>query len=545
MKIVGIVLLATIVLQMLYPRTVMPPNSSIAGSYLGLKSRTSALNTIAQQGKDGSITVKVGAQSFSTTLQEMGVTVDAEKTLKQAVRYPWYLRLVPFTIFKRHSLPSVALQSKDASKTNSFVTGLTKYDVAPVNAGVTLADTNISVTEAKNGISYSSNNQGAVIANAQLFPDKRIVLKGEVVKPKVTNDAANKTAEVIKKQLATQFTVSVENQVQTVEPKILATWITTAPDEKTGSLNVVYNKEKIRDYLQPFAEKIYVAGVAKKVSTVDGEVVSEIGGSPGKAMKLDASIDEVVKALTASQGAAKTIVQAVTPVSVVSATYTRTSKGLQALLNDWAKNHKGKFYVSLKTTAGDINAAYNATTKVYPASIYKMFVADVAYNKALQGQLDLNAVTPTGKTIAECIDLMIVRSDNPCAYAVGDAIGWEANNGFLASQGFGSTTLKKQAWNTNANDIANLMIKLNSGSLIGDYTSTLLSMMQRQVYRTGIPAGSAGAVADKVGFIDEFNHDAGIVYHPNGSYALVIMTSGSNFSQIAELSRQISNVMKQ
>src|SRR5690606_8794078 len=126
--------------------------------------------------------------------------------------------------------------------------------------------------------------------------------------------------------------------------------------------------------------------------------------------------------------------------------------------------------VSLKTTVGDINAAYNATTKVYPASIYKMFVADVAYNKALQGQLDLNAVTPTGKTIAECIDLMIVRSDNPCAYAVGDAIGWEANNGFLASQGFGSTTLKKQAWNTNANDIANLMIKLNSGSLIGDYT---------------------------------------------------------------------------
>jgi beta-lactamase class A len=230
----------------------------------------------------------------------------------------------------------------------------------------------------------------------------------------------------------------------------------------------------------------------------------------------------------------------------VTASYTRTSKGLQALINDWVKNHKGSYNIAMRTTAGDISASYNAGGKIYPASIYKLFVADVAYTKAANGQLDLNTPTSTGQTIDGCIELMIVRSDNNCAYAVGDAIGWDANNGFLASQGFGSTTLKQHVWTTNANDILNLLLKLQNGSLIdANYTSALLSKMSRQIYRSGIPAGSAGAVADKVGFVDNYNHDAGIVYHPNGTYALVIMTTNSNFSNIADLARQISNVMKQ
>lgn len=70
-------------------------------------------------------------------------------------------------------------------------------------------------------------------------------------------------------------------------------------------------------------------------------------------------------------------------------------------------------------------------------------------------------------------------------------------------------------------------------------------MMNRQIYRAGIPAGSAGSVANKVGFLGGLNHDAAIVYHPKGSYALVVLSSGSSFSAIADLARKISTIMNQ
>jgi beta-lactamase class A len=181
---------------------------------------------------------------------------------------------------------------------------------------------------------------------------------------------------------------------------------------------------------------------------------------------------------------------------------------------------------------------------LYPASIYKLYLADVVYDKITKGNMSLSDKAMTGKTVKQCIDLMIVQSDNPCAHALGDIVSWSNNNQFLASQGFGSTTLKKSGSMTTANDTANFLIKLQTGSLISPvHTSSLLSMMKRQIYRSGIPAGSSGPVANKVGFINELNHDAGIVYHPRGNYVLVIMTKNSSYANIADLSKHIYNLM--
>ena len=545
-EVVGFASLAIILIQLVYPGSKMLPNTQIGGKSYSFAAKSSTASSLVKTGKDAKVTVRVGKDTVSTSMTDMGISIDAQKTTAPVINYPWYWRLIPLTIFAPHHSPDFAVKSDNSEKTKAFVAGLEKYGVAPINASIAITGTDVIVVNGNTGLSYSGGNQQSFLTKARLTPAFSINLSAQTTQPKVGNKAAQKTADIIKKQIGTQFTVAVENQVETVKPETLAGWITTTPDEAKGTLAIGYTKDKIKEYLQPYADKVYVAGVAKKVTTVDGVVTSEVGGSPGRAMKLDSSVEEVVKSLTASQSTAKTIVQAVTPTQVVSASYTRTSKGLQALLEAWTKAHKGSYNIALRTTTGDISASLNSSSKIYPASIYKLFVADVAYNKAASGQLDLNAEVMSGKSASACIELMIVRSDNPCAYAVGDAIGWEANNGFLASQGLGSTTLKQHSWNTNANDILNLLLKLQNGSLVNsEYRATLLDMMSRQIYRSGIPAGSAGGVADKVGFIDNYNHDAGIVYHPNGTYALVIMTTNSSFSNVADLARQISNVMKQ
>ena len=545
-KIVAIVLGALVAVQVFYPRSYTLPNTSIVGSYSGFRSRGSVEDGINRVSDSSKLTILVGKEKINTSMPEVGVKIDAKKTITPVLRYPFWQRLIPFSLFLPHTSANYAIASDNAQKTKGFVASLQKHDLAPVNANVTLKGETVNVAPAKEGFSYSDGGQVKALEQAGMDRDFTIRLSKQVTQAKITTQSAQKTADTITKQLKAQFTISVENQVETVERTEVASWIIVTPDDSKGQLVIGYDKEKIKPYLQPYADKVYVAGVAKKVTTLDGQVVSEVSGSPGRAMKLDASVDEVVKALTAAQGSAKTIVQAVTPAAQVTANYTRTSKGLQVLINDWVKAHKGTYYISLKTAAGDITASHNAAARIYPASIYKTYLADVAYAKAANGQLDLNAEVVPGKSAAACIDLMIVRSDNPCAYAVGDAVGWDANNGLLASQGFGSTTLKKQGWNTTANDTVNFMIKLNNGGLLNaEHTSSLLGMMHRQIYRNGIAAGSAGSVANKVGFIDNYNHDAGIVYHPNGTYALVIMTTSSSFASIADLSRQISNVMSQ
>ena len=73
----------------------------------------------------------------------------------------------------------------------------------------------------------------------------------------------------------------------------------------------------------------------------------------------------------------------------------------------------------------------------------------------------------------------------------------------------------------------------------------LIAAMKGNVYRSGIPAGVNGTVADKVGFMDGLLHDAAIVYGPNGTYALTIMTNGSSWATIADLAKQIDQLRAQ
>jgi len=63
--------------------------------------------------------------------------------------------------------------------------------------------------------------------------------------------------------------------------------------------------------------------------------------------------------------------------------------------------------------------------------------------------------------------------------------------------------------------------------------------MKRNVYRQGIPAGTSATVADKVGFLNALVHDAAIVYSSKGTYVLTIMTDGSSWANVAELTRKI------
>jgi hypothetical protein len=89
--------------------------------------------------------------------------------------------------------------------------------------------------------------------------------------------------------------------------------------------------------------------------------------------------------------------------------------------------------------------------------------------------------------------------------------------------------------------------KLNAGSLMNATdTASLLDKMQRQVYRSAIPAGSVGStVQDKVGFYGAYWHDAAIVHTAKATYILVVFTNGPGAGAIKDLAAQIQQTINQ
>ena len=71
--------------------------------------------------------------------------------------------------------------------------------------------------------------------------------------------------------------------------------------------------------------------------------------------------------------------------------------------------------------------------------------------------------------------------------------------------------------------------------LNGNDLARLGDAMEQQEFREGIPAGVGSAVVwDKVGFLDQYLHDAAVVKSDKGEMILVILTAGGSWETIAE-----------
>ena len=71
----------------------------------------------------------------------------------------------------------------------------------------------------------------------------------------------------------------------------------------------------------------------------------------------------------------------------------------------------------------------------------------------------------------------------------------------------------------------------------------LRSALAANVHRLGIPAGSGGQVLNKPGWIDGYIHDAAIVRHPQGTYVLSIMSEGSSWESLANITRDLESAL--
>jgi beta-lactamase class A len=194
---------------------------------------------------------------------------------------------------------------------------------------------------------------------------------------------------------------------------------------------------------------------------------------------------------------------------------------------------------------GDMSAKnvleINVDEQFTAASTYKLFTAYLMLSAVETGAWSWqNPIA--GTTLSECFDRMIVKSDNACPLAYLERVSYSGANATLRNMGFGSTVLAYDMLTT-ARDLTTFLGMIYDQKILSpESNERLLKAMRQQIFRNGIPAGigDAGVVADKVGFLDSYLNDAGIVYRSKGDYILVILTQNSSWAAIADVTALIN-----
>lgn len=543
-KYVGIGLVAIVLMQFLYPHSRALPGVRVASSPVGGGSIDTIVKQLNNEYKSAKLNVKTAGKTITTSYDEAGVSIDAKASAASAISYGWSERLIPFSsVFIMTHRNSEMQMKYDDDRLSYFAQQTSKSTyVAPVNATVAIKGSTVVLVPSKPSKTYSKNAIIEAIKQAKHQP-LTIAEVSPVVKsaPRTDNEVKG-VLQQAQKAVDTPLTLTFDNERKTVARSEIATWIDFSEDATTKQLKLALKNDVVQKYLDTIQGKIYKAPGTTTVQMVDNVEVSRTVGATGHGIDNAKAIALITDALHAGKETAVAVpIATLQPNIVYNRSYSKTSAGLQALLATLASSNG--FGISVIDPGRGISASVNGTKRFEAASTYKLFVAYAIFQQINSGAMHWTDAI-NGKSVEQCFDDMIVKSDNPCAIAFGNKIGWGNIDNMIHSAGFNGTTVSGSTKYTNATDLAAFLQRLQAGALFnGPDTDRLVGAMKRQIYRAGIPAGTGLAVADKVGFVDDVIHDAGIVYGPNGPYIMVVMTSNSSWGAIANAARQINTFL--
>jgi len=211
---------------------------------------------------------------------------------------------------------------------------------------------------------------------------------------------------------------------------------------------------------------------------------------------------------------------------------------LQDIVNKAVQKNTTKLHLTVVYPKENLRAGHNDQKPVVAASLYKLFVAYEVYHQVDDNKLNLNdrlSEVAVGKTINECLKLMITVSDNDCGKALGLKVGWAFLDKRLREEGYPATVLNNYDSAgeingdkyTSASDVAKLLVRLYNKELLSPNSSTaFIDLLKQQKVRDRLPRGlPAGTVmANKNGELYGYMHDAGVVYGAKAEYIIVLMT---------------------
>ncbi len=256
------------------------------------------------------------------------------------------------------------------------------------------------------------------------------------------------------------------------------------------------------------------------------------------------------------------------PINTVISTITPIEdKELGQAVQNALMGTYGSYGVVIKNLKTAEQYTLQENTQYAAASLYKLWVMAATYKQIKDGKLNDNdilsenvAVLNTkfqippesaelkeGKitlSVHDALEKMINISDNYAALLLTEKIRLSTISLFLIDNGFSQSSISENGKPpmTTPHDIALYFEKLYNGRLIdANYSNKMISLLREQKLNDKIPRYLPYEVnvAHKTGELDEYTHDAGIVYVNNYDYIIVVL-SKSDDPELAAI--RIANV---
>jgi beta-lactamase class A len=545
----GIFLIFQILAQLFYPSYLTLPLARYNREPYGLKHRDDMV--MMEQSKFVSTRLELTGSygKEQVDLIKLGGRLDESANFNNLSYYPKKWRWVPFSIlFWRPDVLTLPITFDDKPLLNYTLNYSKKHSKKATDASISIRDGNISIKDGKKGLSVDANKLRLAIKNKYI--DTSGIVRLDVPEASIEPSASSADLLHVRQQaediISKHIVVSVAGRQEEFIPskEQLASWLRVV--EESGKVKLDVDSQVFGDFIDAMDKLVAKPAGQTIVSVVDDrEVLRQEGVTGERVNRLD--FEQKMSSILFRPGVYKYIsidLEPIMPEVKTSYSFSHTQAGLQAKLREIGRRYDTR--ISLQQLNGEgWGASYRGTESIPSASTYKLYIALRLFDEIKSGRLNWQS-SVLGTTVDGCFHQMIVVSTNQCAEEWIRQFGRTALNSFLYERGISQATTftAEGAIRTSSDDLLRTIIGINDGSLAGGYErDKLLDMMGRQIWRQGIPSGTQGWTANKVGFLWDYVHDTGIVHHPKGVYAISIMTKGANYGIIAKITRELEAQM--
>lgn len=537
--------------QLLFPSDRMLPFTRINGLDYSLWSKADVLRDLDNQYNKSTLSIYFGSAKsvFKTpAIANVGISADTKAAINKS-NYVWYARLMPFSVAWYHLLinNNQISYTTNSVKLDNYISGELgdSCSVPYKNANLTLEGGSIKVVDGQNGGTCRLSDVRDVFKDTipEFGRSKTIRIAMIETPPVITNQIASAFKDDLTKKIGDSVEIDVDGSLKKIMAAEIISWLDFKADDDILSYSI--NEGRASSYLNSnYSDSVRIKPGITKVTTYNFVETSRVVGSSGRVLDAIKTVESIKRRIDGASEVVIAATKSVAPSVSYERSYSPTNDGLSSLIKNYAESHNGVFGVSMIEIGGQSRfATYNENKVFVTASTYKLFVAYSSLKRVEDGSWHWNDQIADGRDLTKCLDDMIVKSDNNCGEALLRKIGFANITNEAAAIGCTSTSfIKSPNIVTTAMDLMTLLAKLQTGQILNEQSNRdiLLNAMSRNIYRAGVPAGLPGiSVSNKVGFMDGLLHDAAIINSPSGTYILIVMTEGSSWSTIADLTKQI------
>lgn len=561
--ILGVIILGVTIFQIVYPSGRLLPGTKIDGIAVGGLRKTEAAEKLNALYGDVKLKIFFGKNEAAfqePKLKEVGISV-LNQARVDSIEYPFYFRIVPGSFLWVNSVmkPGQLEYAYDKQKIQTYTQSKVgdTCTVPAQDATLKLVESQLQVVPSVPGGVCEITKFQQLLAEARPTADSGTDVRVDSVETpaKVDEDKARALADVLNTRMKTPMPMSLGDTSQDVPGRVVLGWLDfesdVPPDDidnsgnDTAKLVYVINKERMSAFINSgIASKVIKQPGVTKISTIDFKETSRSDGVSGTELDIDKVLASIQGYIDEKSDKAIAVTRVVGPTFTYTRAYNPTSVGFNAMLAQFANDNPGTYGLAFSEMGGvrfPRSASFNADTKFASAGAESIYLGYAVLMEQANGGLRAVDKVAGTKDVDKCFDDMIIKSNNECRLGLYTALGYARTTARGAQLGLKNTVFADRGGVTSANDLHATMIKLFRNEIAkSEKGPTLLATAGRSEMNEGIPAGNdRSQIALFSGENGTARSQTALVYSDKGTYVLTVVSDGSSWEKIAELTKKI------